>query len=437
MQSSYRYIWQIAWPVMGASLAQNFVSLIDTVFLGLLGRTELAAGAVGVVLFMTIGFIGLGLGTGVQVLTAQSLGQGAVTPLASLLRYSLWVGGIIGVGLTLAMYWGSRWSLSLLLHDPAVRETTIAFLQGRSFELFPLMLFGVLRGFYSGTAQTRFILQANLLLALTNLTLNALFVLGLGWGLWGVIWGSVLSQYVATVYFFLALRWQKYDLQHREPGQNWLRPLLRYAGPAILQNLVGMVGWLVFFLLIERRGALALASANIVRSLYSFCMLPTWAFSTAVGTLVGYFWGAKDQANLLASFRRAWHLSQGLNLILAGLLAALAPLWVRLFTQDPAVAQQAARDLNMIAVSLVLMPASALLIAAVVGVGRVVAAFLVEVAIILLYVGYAFALDLAGASLTWLWSAEWIYWVPSAAVLGGIFAQRIRSLQPAPSEAAP
>lgn len=437
MQSSYRYIWRIAWPVMGASLAQNAVSLIDTVFLGLLGRTELAAGAIGVVLFMTIGFIGLGLGTGVQVLTAQSLGEGAYHPLAALLRQALWIGGGFGLFLTLALAWGARPVLTLLLHDPAVRETTITFLEGRSLELFPLMLFGVLRGFFSGSAQTRFILQANLLLALTNLGLNALFVLGLGWGLWGVITGSVLAQYIATAYFGVALRWQQYALRYTHSGYNWFRPLLRYAGPAILQNLVGMVGWLVFFLLIERRGALALASANIVRSLYSFSMLPTWAFSTAVGTLVGYFWGAKDPANLWASLRRAWQLSQGLNLLLAGLLAALSGFWVGLFTQDAPVATQARQDLYMIAISLVLMPGSALLIAAVVGVGRVLVAFLVEIVIISLYVAYAFVLDAAGASLTWLWSAEWVYWVPSAVVLGVILARRMRALQRVPFEVAP
>lgn len=437
MQSSYRSIWRIAWPVMGASLAQNAVSLIDTVFLGLLGRTELAAGAIGVVLFMTIGFIGLGLGTGVQVLTAQSLGEGTPHSLAALLRQALWIGGGLGILLTLGLAWGARPTLTLLLHDPAVRETTITFLEGRSLELFPLMLFGVLRGFYSGSAQTRFILQANLLLALTNLALNALFVLGLGWGLWGVIAGSVIAQYGATAHLGLALRWQRYDLRYQQPMHSWLRPLLRYAGPAILQNLVGMVGWLVFFLLIERRGSLALASANIVRSLYSFCMLPTWAFSTAVGTLVGYFWGAKDPVHLWASLRRAWQLSQGLNLIVASVLAAFSGFWVGLFTQDALVAAQAQKDLYMIAISLGLMPGSALLIAAVVGVGRVGAAFLVEIAIISLYVAYAFALDAAGMSLTWLWSAEWVYWVPSALVLGIILIRRVQTLKRPSLQAVP
>lgn len=433
MESSYRQIWRIAWPILGASLAQNAVSLTDTVFLGLLGRTELAAGGIGVVLFLTIGFIGLGLGTGLQVLTAQALGQGEEQRLGSLLRQALWVAGVIGLLLTWGMWRGVPPLLDWVMHDSATQATTTRFLQGRSLELFPLMLFGVLRGYFSGTAQTAYILQANLLLAASNLAFNAFFVLGLGWGLVGVITGSVLAQYLATGYLLLALKWQRYAFASSSSLQpNWLPFLFRYAGPAILQNLVGMTGWLVFFLLIERRGPLALASANIVRSLYSFTMLPTWAFSTAVGTLVSYYWGARARQPLLEAFWRAWKLAQSLNLLVAMVLSLGASFWVSLFSRDAAVVAEARIDLYMVAVSLVLMPFSALLISAVVGVGAVFWAFLIEVVIIALYVAYAVVLEEKGASLVWMWSAEWVYWVPSAVALALVFTARVRRLRTVP-----
>lgn len=425
MESTYRQIWRIAWPVMAASLAQNAVSLIDTFFLGLLGPVELAAGGIGVVVFLTIGFIGLGLGTGVQVLTAHSLGENQPHQLGAILRQSLWISAAIGAFLTLTVALGTETLLSLILHDPAVRAPTALFLKGRSLELFPLILFGTLRGFYSGTAQTTYILQANLLLSGTNLLLNAIFVLGLGWGLYGVIGGSVLAQYVATFYLFVGLRRQKYDLSATSL-QRWIGRLFQYAGPSILQNLVGMTGWLIFFLVIERRGPMALASANVVRSLYSFCMLPAWAFSTAVGTLVAYFWAARAYQELWRVFRRTWFLSQGINVALALFLAIFSSFWVKIFTEEALLQMQAQKDLYIVAISLVLMPLSALLISAVVAVGQVLAAFLTEVGIIALYVLYVFFLDRVQVSLTWLWTAEWIYWVPSATVLGIIFYRRVR-----------
>lgn len=436
MEASYRQIWRIAFPIMGASLAQNAVSLIDTVFLGLLGQVELAAGGIGVLFFLTIGFVGLGLGTGVQVLSAQLLGQSTPEKLGALLRQSLWIGALTGLLLTVGLGYGAAPLMQVLLHEQETQTTAAYFLRGRSLELFPLILFGVLRGYYSGTAQTPFILHANLLLAVSNLLLNLLFVVGLSWGIKGVIAGSVLAQYLATLYLFIALRWQRYSLmQPAGVRDQWYLPLLRYAGPAVLQNIVGMTGWVVFFLLIERRGQLALAAANIVRSLYSFSMLPTWAFSTAVGTLTGYFWGARDRQQLILTMRRAFFLSQGLNLFIATALGGLAPLWIQLFTKDALIHAQAVRDLRMVALSVLMMPASALLLSAVVGVGRVFQAFLVEVAIIFLYISYAVFLDSMGVNVTWMWSAEWIYWVPSAIVLLWLWRHRIRSL-PLPSPVA-
>lgn len=428
MQATYRQIREIALPIMGASLAQNAVSLIDTAFLGLLGQTELAAGGIGVLFFLTIGFIGLGLGTGVQVLSAQLLGQREAYKLGSLLRHASWVGIAIGIFLTATLAYFADPVVEVLLHDRETQRTTAYFLRGRSLELLPLMLFGVLRGFFSGTAQTIYILRANLLLALTNLLLNFVFVLGMGWGLKGVITGSVLSQYIATVYLFYALRRQRYPLAGSQASIHWLRPLLRYAGPAILQNLVGMVGWLVFFLLIESRGQFELAAANVIRSIYSFCMLPTWAFSTATGTLSGYFWGARDLTGVRSAFLRAFSINQSLNIILAAILVLTAPWIAHIFTKDFAIQRQVAGDLPMIALSIVLMPASALLIAAIVGLGMVIEAFIVEVAIIFLYVGYAFWLNRLGVNLSWMWSAEWVYWVPSAGVLYLLWNRRLKQL---------
>ncbi|MCS7153404.1 MAG: MATE family efflux transporter [Bacteroidia bacterium] len=427
MEASYRQIWRIAWPIIGASLAQNAVSLIDTAFLGFIGQVELAAGGIGVLFFLTIGFIGLGISTGVQVLTAQLLGSGESERLGSLLRQSLWISAFVGAGLSFGLAYTAPFFVRALLHEPETINSTTYFLRGRSLELFPLMLFGALRGYYSGTAQTSYILRANLILASTNLLINILFVIGLGWGMKGVIAGSVLSQYIATTYLFVSLRQQRYNLSSKSEGW-WLLPLMRYAGPAILQNLVGMVGWVVFFLLIERRGQFALASANIIRSLYSFSMLPTWGFATAVGTLTGYFWGAKDRKGLIQTLRRAFFLSQGLNTAIALMLAAFAPLWVQLFTRDPAIQAQAARDLPMIALSVFIMPASAVLLFAVVGVGEVFLAFLVEVGVIIVYVSYALWIDSLQVSLTWMWSTEWTYWIPSAIILFVLWWRRVKKV---------
>ncbi len=427
---TYQSIWRIAWPVMAASLSQNFASIVDTLFLGYVGKEALAAGAIGVILFLTLGFIGLGLGTGVQVLSAHLLGEKRPENLGDLFWQGLRISLLIGILLTIATFLLAPQIVAWLVSDSTIETIAIYFLQWRSFELFPLILFGYLRGYFSGIAHTKPIFYANLMLSLLAIGLNSLLVLGYKWGVRGVLVSSILAQYLATAYLFYELRRQPYSL-HTSGRTSWGKSLLHYAGPAVLQNLVGMAGWFIFFLVIERRGSLALASANVVRALYSFSMLPTWAYATAVGTLTGYFWAARDRTALLEGFNKTLRLSFLTNVgIVAGLLI-LAPWIVPLFTTEPAIQVQVERDLYIIAVSLLLMPASALLVSAVVAVGLATQVFLVEVGIIGLYLLYIFGLDrIYHASVTLLWTSDWVYWIPSALVLALIFRWRLRKLTP-------
>jgi len=428
---TYQSIWRIAWPVMAASLSQNFASIIDTLFLGYVGKDALAAGAIGVILFLTLGFIGLGLGTGVQVLSAHLLGEKRPEHLGDLFRQGFRISILVGILLTVATFLLAPQLVAWLISDPTIENLATYFLQWRSFELFPLILFGYIRGYFSGIAYTKPIFYANLMLSLLAIGLNLLLVLGYKWGIRGVVVSSILAQYVATGYLFYALRYQPYSLE-ASGDTRWEKSLFRYAGPAILQNLVGMIGWFIFFLVIERRGSLALASANVVRTLYSFSMLPTWAYATAVGTLTGYFWAARDRSALSESFKKALRLSLFTNAGIVVVLLGLAPRIVPIFTTESAIQAQVYRDLYVVAVSLLLMPASALLVSAVVAVGLATQAFLVEVGIIALYLLYIFVLDLAfHASLTLLWTSDWVYWIPSAIVLVMILRRRLQKMAPA------
>jgi Na+-driven multidrug efflux pump len=163
-------------------------------------------------------------------------------------------------------------------------------------------------------------------------------------------------------------------------------------------------------------------------------MLPTWAYATAVGTLVGYFWAAREKSSLLKSFWQALRLNILTNVGIVGLLLLTAPWVVPVFAKnDPLIVRQVQKDLYMIAVSLLLMPASAILISAVVAVGQTIQAFLVEVGIIGLYLAYIFWLsEVLHAPLTILWSAEWVYWIPSTLILGWLFQRSLRLMRESP-----
>ena len=75
-QITYNRIWQVAYPIILGSIAQNILNFTDTVFLGRLGEIALGAGAIGGLFYLAVIMLGLGFGTGAQIIIARRLGEG-------------------------------------------------------------------------------------------------------------------------------------------------------------------------------------------------------------------------------------------------------------------------------------------------------------------------------------------------------------------------
>ncbi|MGQ9864460.1 MAG: MATE family efflux transporter [Bacteroidia bacterium] len=430
MKATYRGIWQIAGPVIGGSLAQNMVSLADTYFLGRLGTIPLAAGAIGALTFMVLGFIGLGLGSAIQILTARTLGSQKPDQLPRYLWSGSFIAWFLGTLLALGILAGGEKLLSYLLASPEVQKATLTYLLYRCWELPATLSFWSARGFYAGIARTRPTLYANALLAFLNLLLNALFVFVWQWDIRGIAIASAISQYVATLFLYAILVTLPYRLPFTLTlSPSFMRPLARLSGPIIVQNFIGMLGWLLFFNLIEKMGSSYIAAANITRALYSFAMLPTWGFSTAVSTLVSYFYARHDPHALHTTLRRALTLSLSINTLSMLLLLAGSKVLPGFFTQDTSLHAQVQKDLIVVGISLVWMVPSVLFTSATIALGHTVFAMVIEGLMIGVYLSYTYGLFLAGVTLTVLWTAEWMYWVPTSIIFGTYFYKQYKKIK--------
>jgi len=72
---SYKKIWAISWPLMLGLLAENLVGVIDTAFLGHVGELELAASAIAGTFYVIMFVVGMGFGTGTQIIIARRNGE--------------------------------------------------------------------------------------------------------------------------------------------------------------------------------------------------------------------------------------------------------------------------------------------------------------------------------------------------------------------------
>ena len=83
-------------PLMATQLIQMASGFFDTVMMGRVGPTELAAVAIGTGLWHTLFLLALGILMALSPLVARQHGAGQVIAVAPLVRQSLWLAALLG-----------------------------------------------------------------------------------------------------------------------------------------------------------------------------------------------------------------------------------------------------------------------------------------------------------------------------------------------------
>ena len=75
LKASYKHIWQLAYPIIVGSFAQNLIGVTDIIFLSRVGETEFGAAGIISIYYLALVMIGFGISRGGQVLIARRAGQ--------------------------------------------------------------------------------------------------------------------------------------------------------------------------------------------------------------------------------------------------------------------------------------------------------------------------------------------------------------------------
>ena len=75
VNTTYRDIWKMAYPVMLGSIAVTVLNITDTIYLGRIGEVELGASALAGVYYFVMAMIGVAIGIGTQIQIARRTGE--------------------------------------------------------------------------------------------------------------------------------------------------------------------------------------------------------------------------------------------------------------------------------------------------------------------------------------------------------------------------
>lgn len=290
LASPSRELLRLAWPVAISMISYSLKTLVDTVFVAGLGTSALAGVGLGGMAAFTLLCFGFGSLRGVKVLVSQARGAGERGVLGAYLGAGLAIGVVFG---TLIL--GVGFLVAQLL--PAISESAAAGADARTYLSirgldFPIvMVIVALREYRYGLGDSRGPMWASLAGNLANVGFDALFIYGLGFGVAGAAWASVL----ATLLSLLVLIPVQHQDGWRIRGMRLvhLRAVLRVGLPTGIQFLLEMGSFAALGALLSALSETEMAAHQVAIQIIHFTFLPILAVAEAAAVMAGEAVGAR------------------------------------------------------------------------------------------------------------------------------------------------
>ena len=315
-----RKTWALAGPVILSNISIPLLGAVDTAVVGHLpGAHYMGAVAVGALIFSVIygGCNFLRMGT--TGLTAQSLGAGDSDEVRSWLARASLLAMAVGIVL-IAVQSPVIWA-SLIIVNPShqVAPLTDAYFSIRIWGAPMALLNFALLGWFFGIQNTRAALATQVFMNGVNIVLDLWFVLGLGWGVEGVAWATLISEVSAVgLGLWLVAR------NLRRIGGHWqgtriidvarLARMVKVNGDIFIRSMCLQAAFVLVTSIGARMGDLMLAVNAIMLNFQIFSSYALDGFANAAEALTGEAVGARDRDR----FRRSVKASSLWALIFSG-----------------------------------------------------------------------------------------------------------------------
>jgi MATE family multidrug resistance protein len=411
---------------MIGSAVQNGVALSDSIFLLYYSETDFAAIGIVSIFYLIISSIGYGFSKGGQILIARRVGQSNKQGISS----AFWSMQVFQLGIAtllfLFLYFISPYFLGLFIKNEIILSKCIEYLDWRSWSIFFSYLGLGYIALYTGISRTSFIVIDVVIMMLVNLLLNFLLIFGY-WGLpemgiAGAGLGSAIAEVTAFIIFWIyastdkkgdAWQLKYFDL---EGLLQKIKAVASVGLPVVVQSIVGLGSWFVFFAFIEKLGERALSITNFSRIIYLALSVPTWGFSSGINTIVSFIIGTGDKSQVIQITRKTAFLAWGVTYLLALPILLFPQFSLQfLFNEDSmSLLVEATPILRMILVTLIFFSIGGVYYNGLVGTGDTWFGLWIQIICVLLYIIYLYLIiHVFQLPLLYAWTGELFFWVLS------------------------
>lgn len=344
-----RGVLKMSTPAVAGLSSQMVVSVVDTAMVGRLDNTTVVLAAMGLGLLATwaITSIFSSLATGTHVLASRRYGARDYAGAGDVLNNSLVLALILGLMFGTPGYLFSYNIIDFFSSDPAVAIAGTGYMQWRFIGLLFFLFVVAYRGFFNGIGHTKVFMYSAIIINLSNIVLNYILIFGSfgapAMGLSGAGASSACSNAIGCIYFVSATFLPRYRKRYKYYShlrilKDVIRQIVKISIPVSFQNILILLGFLVFIAITGMIGTSQQAASQIVITALFMSFLPCFGFGLGAQTLVGQSLGTGNGALARRYGLEAARLATYFTIALGAVFIVLPDLVIMLITTNQEVA---------------------------------------------------------------------------------------------------
>lgn len=417
----YRSILGMALPLMASTFIQSIVLITDSSFLSRHDTIAFDAVGNGGLIYITCFMALVGLSDGAQILMARRIGEKKENRLARIFGTTIFANFLTSIILVVLIVFVIPDIIIGYAKNQEIANGQIDYLNIRVYGLFFAMVSLAINAYLMAVGKTTIVFISALFVSISNIGLDYILIFGTEtipiMGLKGAALASTLSDGIGMLFLLIALSFNAKQKKHNlfaEFSYNFesFKEVIRIGSPIVLQGVIALSTWTVFFIWIEQIGEYELTISQTIRSLYFLAFVPVWGFGATTKTYVSQYIGKGDHTQVKTIIKRIQLLSL-LFLFIFFHGAILYPeTLIGLINPNETYMKDTVEILKFVTGSVVIYSIGSVFFQTINGSGNTKFTFYIELIAVIVYIISAYIIiKIVDASIFWVWSVEYIYFI--------------------------
>ena len=353
-----KLLFTMSLPAIFSMLVQALYNIVDSLFLtGIdysvngyvgenIGKDSFSAVSIVMPMTMLVVAVAIGIGVGANAYIARKLGEGNKQNANKCAKTALIMSLCAWAVMIVLAFTVSRPFVYAFVDESNVSDVNYVVNQGALYLTVYLALSGgliidiTLARILQSTGNMKIPMISQLVGALTNIGLDALFIIAFKWGVLGAILATVIGQWAAAVIdivvFFVKTQEVSISLKGFKPSKHYFLRIAKIGAPALIMNAMGSVITIIMNIMLKGYPT----GINVLSAYFkvqSFVFMPVFGLMQGTMPILSYNYGANEKKRFNSTFKLALFIALGVMAV-GTLLFQLCPdLLVSMFKSKPAL----------------------------------------------------------------------------------------------------